>query len=171
MCFPELAVNNQWIRIIRNWCISTCISTYMLCEIYIACNLEQLCRNSLGKTLKFCCWNHAPCKAVLFRFAMCRRYVVKMRCGRDRKCKTREGSPATSYEMGLPAWGMHIPSLAAERRKKPREDPRHGTTSKWRELMRRTSPPTKRRKVIKVISSTSEEAEEYRHGHFMSERE
>ena len=102
---------------------------------------------------------------------MSTRCVVKMRRGGERKCKTREGSPAISREVGLPARGSHIPSAAAERRKKPREDPRHGTTSRGRESMRRTSPPAKRRKVIEVTSSTSEEAEEYKHGRSMSERE
>ena len=54
---------------------------------------------------------------------------------------------------------------------KPREDPRHGTTSRGRELMRHTSPPAKRKKVIEMTSSTLEEAEEYKHGRSMSEQE
>ena len=45
---------------------------------------------------------------------------MKVRRGRDRKCKTREGSPATARQDCL-----HIPSAVAERRKKPREVPRH----------------------------------------------
>ena len=94
---------------------------------------------------------------------------MKMRRGGDRKCKTT--SSATSREVGLPARGMHNPSAAVERRKKPREDPRHGTSSRGKKSRRRTSPPPKRRKVIEVTSSTSEEAEEYRHGRSMSKRE
>ena len=89
-----------------------------------------------------------------------------MRRGSSRKCKPREGSPGTSREVGLQG-DKHVPSVGAERRKKPREDQRHGTTSRGRELQR-TSPPTKRRKVIEVTSSTSEDS---KHGRSMSERE
>ena len=96
--------------------------------------------------------------------------VAKMRRGSVWNCKPREGSPNTSREVGLPAGDKHKFPVAAERQKKPREDQRHGTSSRGREL-RRTSPPTKRRKVIEVVSSTSEEAEDFRHGRSMSERE
>ena len=96
--------------------------------------------------------------------------VVKMRRGSVRKCKPREGSPGTSREVGLPAEDKHKSPIVAERRKKPREDQRHGNSSRGREL-RHTLPPTKRRKVIEVASSTSEEAEDFRHGRSMSERE
>ena len=96
--------------------------------------------------------------------------VVKMRGGKDRKCKPKKGFPGTSREVGLPAGDKHKSPIAAEWRKKPREDQRHETSSRGREL-RRTSPPTKRRKVIEMASSTSEEAEDFRHGRSMSERE
>ena len=66
---------------------------------------------------------------------------------------------------------MHISSTAAERQKKPREDPRHENTLRGRELMRRTSPPAKWMRVIEATSSLSEEAEDYRHERSMSERE
>ena len=96
--------------------------------------------------------------------------VVKMRCGSVRKCKPREGSPGSSREVGLPVGDKQKSPIAAERRKKPREDQRHGTSSRGKEL-RCTSSPTKRRKVIAVASSTSEEAEDFWHKRSMSERE
>ena len=96
--------------------------------------------------------------------------VVKMRRGSVRKCKPREGSPGTSREVGLPAGDKKKSPIAAERRKKLRNDQRHGTNSRKKEL-RRTSPLTKRRKVIEVASSTSEEAEDFRHRRSMSKRE
>ena len=96
--------------------------------------------------------------------------VAKMWRGSVRKCKPKEGSPGTSREVGLPAGDKHKSPIATKRRKKPREDHRHATNSRGREL-RLTSPPIKRRKVIEVASSTSEKAEDFRHGRSMSERE
>ena len=83
----------------------------------IKTTLHKPQRLLIKKNTWICCRNHAPYKTVLCRLVMCRRYVVKMRRGRVRKYKTREGAPTTSRKVGLPAKGMHIPSGMQEVRK------------------------------------------------------
>jgi hypothetical protein len=65
---------------------------------------------------------------------------------------------------------MHM-HLGGEQQTKAKEDPRNATTSKVRDMLQCTSPPTKWTRVTEMTLSSSEDAEEYGDGCGMTDKE